>query len=716
MQLAWGSAVANHTEARCLLLAPLAVAQQTVVEARRFGIPSVEYASSQDEASSTIAVTNYDRLHLFDPSAFAAVILDESSIIKSHDSKTRKTLIESFGSTPWRLCCTATPAPNDYVELGNHSEFLGIMSEKEMLSMFFVHDGKVRAVGSEGSDGWRLKRHAERDFWRWLASWALVIRDPNEIGYDEPDYKLPPLNQRQVVVKVTYQPTADTLFPMEARTLQERIVARKMTLRERVAAAAQIVNAEPSKPWLVWCHLNSESEAVVKAVPGAEQVTGSEDRYAKSEKLRGFISGRPRVLVSKPSIAGFGLNYQHCADMVFVGLNDSFEQLFQAKRRCWRFGQARPVNVYLISSEIEGAVLANVERKEADYERMSTAMANQMRDLVKGTLRAAVVRTEKTRTDSAAGDRWEMRLGDAVEEMRDVAGDSVHFSLHSPPFCSLYTFSDSLRDLSNCADDDTFWRHYQFVIAELYRATMPGRLCAIHCMNLPTSKMRDGFIGIRDFRGDIIRAFQAAGFYYHSEICIRKDPVSAMQRSKSIGLLHKQVVNDSSLSRQAVADYVVVMRKPGDNPEPVNGAFDHYYGTGDVAAEDPGVKAAHIAGSYSVKVWQRYAEPIWMDIAQSDVLSNRLARAEEDERHIAPLQLTVIRRCYQIWTNPGDLVLSPFAGIGSEGYVAVEMGRRFLGIELKESYYDQAVTNLRAAERSTLTGTLFDLGQNQRGA
>jgi hypothetical protein len=444
--------------------------------------------------------------------------------------------------------------------------------------------------------------------------------------------------------------------------------------------------------------------------------------------------------------------------MVFVGLNDSFEQLFQAKRRCWRFGQTKPVTAYLISSELEGAVLANLERKEADFEAMSTAMAGEMQELVKGNLQYTDKPSLPHKTERVAGEGWEMRLGDAVEEMRDTADGSVHFSLHSPPFASLYTFSDSPRDLSNCSDDRVFWEHYRFVIAELFRVTMPGRLCAIHCMNLPTSKLRDGFIGIRDFRGDIIRGFQGddaaelylavralvrraaeaygnndltrgheltdaaarlerdlaehpgqSRFYYHSEICIRKDPVSAMQRSKSIGLLHKQVVKDSSISRQAVADYVVVMRKPGENAEPIAGAFDRYYGTGIVAAEDQGIEAAHIAGSYSVQVWQRYAEPVWMDIAQSDVLSNRLARAEADERHIAPLQLTVIRRCYQMWSNPGDLILSPFAGIGSEGYVAVEMGRRFVGIELKESYYRQAVENLLAAERATLTGTLFDI-------
>ena len=299
-----------------------------------------------------------------------------------------------------------------------------------------------------------------------------------------------------------------------------------------------------------------------------------------------------------------------------------------------------------------------------------------------------------------SGDGWWLLHADCIEAMKGLDDGSVGYSLHSPPFASLYTFSDDSRDLSNCQDDQTFWGHYKFAIKELYRVTALGRLASIHCMQLPTSKLRDGFIGLRDFRGDIIRAFQAEGFIYHSEVCIRKDPVSAMQRSKAIGLLHKQVVKDSSLSRMAVADYVVTMRKPGDNDNPIAGGFDRYYGTGDgIAEEDPGLIASHVASSYSVQVWQRYAEPVWEDITQSDVLTHRVAREEADERHISPLQLTVIRRCYQIWSKRGDVILSPFAGIGSEGYCAIEMDRRFIGIELKASYYKQACANLRLAEQ-----------------
>jgi len=330
------------------------------------------------------------------------------------------------------------------------------------------------------------------------------------------------------------------------------------------------------------------------------------------------------------------------------------------------------------------------------------------------------------------GKAWSLYHGDCVEVTRSIPDNTLAYTIFSPPFISLYTFSDDPRDMSNCVDDQTFWNHFRFLVKELFRATMPGRLVSIHCMQLPTSKLRDGFIGLRDFRGDIIRLFQEEGFIYHSEVCIRKDPVSAMQRTKAIGLLHKQICKDSSLSRMAVADYVVnvakstgldyvvSVRKDGDNPEPVAGKFDAYYGgettpDGALITETGNMRTVNRPGDdwYSVAVWQRYAEPVWMDIAQSDVLTHKVARAEKDERHISPLQLTVIRRCLQLWSNPGDVVFSPFAGIGSELYVAVEMGRKALGSELKKSYFDQACRNLRDIESLRAAGDLVSLMTDQ---
>lgn len=313
------------------------------------------------------------------------------------------------------------------------------------------------------------------------------------------------------------------------------------------------------------------------------------------------------------------------------------------------------------------------------------------------------------------GEKFALYNSDCVEMLRGLPEGSMDFSIFSPPFASLYTFSDDPRDVSNNQDDAVFWAHYRYVLEGVYRALKPGRLISIHCMDLPTSITRDGFIGMRDFPGENIRVCQDVGFIYHSRVFIRKDPVSAMQRTKAIGLLHKQVVKDSALSRMAIGDSIVTLRKPGGNPNAVAGELDTYYGD-DQTDEEMNAEARRtyergggrtFEQHKSIMVWQRYAEPVWMDINQSDVLSRHLAREEHDERHISPLQLTVIRRCVQLWTNVGDVVLSPFAGIGSAGYVAIEMGRKFVGAELKASYYRQAVANLQTAEREGGRTTLF---------
>lgn len=291
--------------------------------------------------------------------------------------------------------------------------------------------------------------------------------------------------------------------------------------------------------------------------------------------------------------------------------------------------------------------------------------------------------------DQSQGQDWVLYHGDCVEVAKGIPNDSLHYSLFSPPFAALYVYSNSTHDMGNCKDDSEFAAQFQYLIKELYRCLMPGRLVSFHCMNLPTSKTRDGYIGIKDFRGDLIRAFQAEGFIYHSEVVIWKDPVIAMQRTKALGLLHKQLCKDSAMSRQGIPDYLVTMRKPGSNPEPCEGPLTEFVGE-DAPRKDGSIKD-------SINIWQRYASPVWMDIDPGDTLQFRSARDNGDERHICPLQLQVIDRALQLWTNPGDVVLSPFAGIGSEGYSALRMGRKFVGIELKGSYYRAAVTNLTNA-------------------
>jgi len=297
--------------------------------------------------------------------------------------------------------------------------------------------------------------------------------------------------------------------------------------------------------------------------------------------------------------------------------------------------------------------------------------------------------------DQHITDDFALYRGDCVDVIKGIPSDSIHYSVFSPPFASLYTYSASPRDMGNCPDHADFGDHMAHLIPELFRATMPGRLLSFHCMLLPTTKARDGFIGITDFRGQLIRAFQDAGWIFHSEVVIWKDPVTAMQRTKALGLLHKQIKKDSCLSRQGIPDYVITMRKPGVNPEPVAGRLTEFAGEGYPETGEE-------TDSRSIEIWQRYASPVWSDINQSDTLQKASAREHKDERHICPLQLEVIRRCLQLWSNRGDTVLSPFAGIGSEGYESVRMGRRFVGIELKASYYGQACKNLDSALKETM--------------
>jgi hypothetical protein len=385
MQLLWAYVVAMVTGRPILILCPLAVAEQTIAEALKWGIPGVGYAADQSEVGNLlIVVTNYERFEKFDIDYFIGIVLDESGIIKSHDGKTRQLLTEACRDIPWKLCCSATPAPNDYTELGQHAEFLGVMDAKEMLAMFFVHDGSIRAGdATQGHDGWRMKRHAASAFWRWLASWSVMVRHPRDLGFDEPGYDLPPLNLHQVTVAAEYQPTSGSLFPVMASTLSERIGVRRDTADVRVAKAVEIVMREPDEAWLIWCNLNSEADAMEKALPQALQVAGRHTNEIKVSRLLGFKEGKPLHLISKPSIAGHGMNYQHCARNVAVGLTDSFEQIYQMVRRSWRFGQTRPVDVYFIASELEGNVVANLKQKELAFDLMLDSMSVHMRDLMR---------------------------------------------------------------------------------------------------------------------------------------------------------------------------------------------------------------------------------------------------------------------------------------------------------------------------------------------
>lgn len=389
MELVWADRVARHTNLPVLIYAPLAVSIQHMREAQKFGIDA-QIVRDQSMVKVGVNIANYEKMDHFDHSSLGGIVLDESSILKHHQGKTRTRLIQECQKTPFRLAATATPAPNDFMELGNHAEFLGVMKYTDMLSTFFTHDGGE-------TQKWRLKGHAETAFWQWMCSWAVMLRSPSDLGFDATGYDLPKLHQIQHTVKASQDDAMDAgfLFPMTAQTMSERISARKATVDARVGLAAQIHAQSPDETWMWWANLNAEADAVVAAIPGAVQVSGSDTDEAKEEKVIDFIEGRIKTLVSKGSIMGFGLNFQHCRNTGLVGMNDSFEQIYQIVRRFWRFGQTQEVYAHFIASEIEGAVVANIRRKEADAERMAVAMVRYMADLSS----QEVLGSKRTRAD-----------------------------------------------------------------------------------------------------------------------------------------------------------------------------------------------------------------------------------------------------------------------------------------------------------------------------
>lgn len=677
MQLAWADEVVAHTAGIVLILAPLAVSEQTIEQGSTFGIEVKRVPHGEAPDGPGIWITNYERMDMIDFTELSGIVLDESSILKSHTGKTRTAIIEASQCVPYRLSCTATPSPNDFEELGNQCEFLGVMTRTEMLATYFVND-----TGDTGT--WRLKGWGASKFWEWMGSWAVVLRNPSDIGFDGSKYILPEPVYHEHVVET--EQIGDELFARPAMTMLERRKAQRDSIVNRCKALADVVNADTSEPWLIWTHLNDEAEMLAELIPGAVNVQGSDSAESKTKNMMAFTHGELRVLISKPKICGYGMNWQHCARMAFVGLDDSFEKFYQAVRRCYRFGQKRNVHVHVFTAENEGQILANIKRKEQNHHEMSANMIEHMKDIMNKELAGQENIVDVYQEDIHEGDGFTVHLGDCVKTWRKLPDNSIDYSVFSPPFADLFVYSNSDHDMGNCKDDAEFVAQLRYLIAELFRTIKPGRNVSFHCMNLPTTKMRQGFIGLRDFRGDLIRAFQDAGFIYHSEVCIWKDPVVAMQRTKALGLLHKTIRENSSMSRMGLPDYVVTMRKPGDCEMRVTHGDD-----------------------LPVHLWQKYASPIWDDINQGRTLNKLPARDDNDEKHMCPLQLDVIERCIHLWSNPGDLVASPFTGIGSEGYCAVKMGRKFIGAELKPQYWDLACQNIADARRTETEGLFAEI-------
>ena len=673
-QLEWAQKVMERVNMPILILAPLAVVSQTIKEGVKFGYVVNEVPDNNDyftPTSNGIFITNYDNLEHVDAKSFGGIILDESSILKNFQGKTKQKLIDDFRSTPYKLACTATPSPNDTTELCNHAEFLDVMPRNEMLAMYFVHDG-----GS--TSDWRLKGHAVQAFWDFVSTWAVMLNKPSDIGFDDTGYSLPPLKVVQEIVETPKRNNGMFFNPVAVNATNFHKELRE-TYEIRLNKVAEIVNAHPNENFIIWIGHDQEGKYLLNLLPDAIEVKGSDSKQYKKEKLIGFGNGDFRILITKLKIAQFGLNYQNCHNQIYASLDFSFESTYQGIRRSYRFGQTEQVNIYLITTDTMQNVKDIFDKKQKAFVEMQKYMTDATNRNLKNILSLKKMETTK----EYKSDKCDIRLGDCIKHIQTIPDESIGFSIFSPPFAELYTYSDKLEDMGNSKDYQEFFTAFKYLVKELYRVMWSGRNVAVHCMDLPIQKGKEGYIGLRDFSGMILQAFEEVGFVYHSRVTIWKNPVTEMQRTKALGLLHKQVKKDASMSRVGIPDYLMIFRKNGEHKHPVN-------------------------CDISVDTWQKWASPVWMDINYSNTLNAKSGRDSNDEKHICPLQLETIERAISLWSNEGDTVLTPFMGIGSEVYEAIKLKRFGIGFELKDSYFAEAVKNCRSMEISMRQKTFFD--------
>jgi DNA modification methylase len=681
IQLEWARLLGFQT----LIIAPLSVARQTVREALKIGL-DVRYVRSQSEITEDhkLWITNYEIIEDFDLDTFGSVVLDESSILKSIDGKTRKKLTNLCKHTPYKLCCTATPAPNDYTEIGNHAEFLGICTIPEMLATFFINANKEHTIelgvatyrkkgSNKGGTEWRIKHHAEERFFEWLSSWAITMTKPSDLGYDDDGFILPELRLNPIFVEAEYK--GDQLFFTGLHGIADRANIRQGTLENRIEKLKTIINGN-SEQWIIWTGLDSESKAAKQSFPHAVEVCGDDSVDYKAKSFEDFQDGQFQILITKPKIGGFGMNFQNAHKMAFLGLNDSWETFYQAVRREWRYGQTEPVDVHIVMSDLESEIYDNVMRKDAMAKRLRTKLIEQINKYERKELGMSSDLTTDYKENTKRGDGWLAMLGDSCQRLKEIPDESIDLSVYSPPFADLYTYTSSDRDLGNSRGWDEFFNHYHFVIQEVLRVTKPGRLTCVHTSDIPAIGQKDGYIGVRDFPGAVIRAYEQDGWIFTGRAYVQKNPQAQAIRTKSKALLFVQMRKDSTDSRPALVDQILLFKKLGDNAVPVSPVAN---------------------GELDNEKWIEWAHGIWLGIRETETLQFSKARGVDDEKHICPLQLGTIERCIKLYSNPGEMVLTPFGGIGSEAYMALKLGRKATLIELKPEYYKVAVSNLESA-------------------
>jgi len=670
MQLEWANQVVKKTKKPVLILAPLAVSGQTIKEGIKFGIEIEKY---KNQINKGIYITNYEQLDNIDCDVFSGIVLDESSILKNFTGKYKNLIIEKFKHTPYKLACTATPSPNDLNEIGNHSEFLDILDSQDMRSKWFVRD--------EGMNNYRLKGHAKKDFYGWISSWATMICKPSDIGFNSDGYSLPKLNQIEHEVKTELKNNG-LLFNKSAVNATNFNKELRETKEKRLKKVIDICN-ESKGQILIWVKQNEEGEWLRKNLENCKEVKGSDTNEYKEKTLLGFANNEFRILITKAKIAQFGMNFQNCNTQIFPSIDFSFEAYYQQIRRSYRYGQKNEVNIHIIKTDTMENVIKSIEKKERQFLEMQQEMNKNINEQKYGLL------NDYERKEFKNEDVLLIK-GDSCIEIKTIPDNSVDLIIFSPPFSSLFTYSNYIHDMGNNENHDEFFKQYSFLLKDLYRILKPGRLMCCHTKDLGVYKNSSGYTGMYDFTGEHTKAVLSEQFKLHSKITIWCDPVLEMQRTKTQRLLYKTVTSDSTYSGIGMAEYITIFRK-----------WDG------VEAEWEPVQNL-TKQNFPLDTWQRWASPVWMDIKRTDVLNGKEGTALGDEKHIAPLQLEVIHRLVNLYSNKGEVVFTPFLGIGSEIYKAVQNGRKGIGIELKDSYFETACKNVTNAMSKKLQLSLFE--------
>lgn len=573
MQLEWARHVYQYTGKPVLVVAPLAVSGQTIEEGKRIGLDIV-YARGMGDlvGGETIVITNYEMLAKFRMGYFGGLVVDESSILKNFTGKTKRLLIRMAQEVEYRLACTATPAPNDHLELGNHAEFLGVMQSREMIQRWFVND-------SMKAGGYSLKAHGADDFWAWVASWAVALSKPSDVGdYSDDGYILPPLNFIGHVVPVDHKRAwkevgkngQASLLLVGNTSATGMHKEKRATLDKRMKETAdvfyKIKEQKPDEGIVIWCEYNYEADILVKLIPEAIEVRGNEKLAVKQQKLLDFSNGKFKYLITKPKIAAFGLNWQHIGEHIGSSINHQFESLYQRYKRSHRFGRTEPVNYHFVYAESEGGILANTERKHQEHELMQHEMIRAMKANGMSLDGGHRLRLMGDYAEYTEGHDWKLYHGDSTITLQNEPDNETDLIVQSPPFKGLYIYSSNVEDLGNCVDDRQFYDQYQFILRDELRRLKPGAIKCEHCKDLPLYANRDGAMGLQDFPGELIQAHLEAGFWLVGWKTIWKDPVIEMQRTKNAGLLWSSAFcQRAERARQGMADYVLVFQKPTES-------------------------------------------------------------------------------------------------------------------------------------------------------